>query len=241
MDYLTFFLEPYNTLIQYNLDKNDDLAALENAKKVLKISPDNKRINALIIELYQKLNKVDEAIKSLNEQLAKEPKNTLALGQLGDIYRVTENYDKSIEAYKKAIEIDPKFTAAILNLATSYKNKAGLIQAKQIQESEKDPKYQFKPKEYEPLLVESAKYYSLVLEAPSYENNIDVYKELINIYLVLNEKEKLTKAVAKIEGLESEAKDKELYYLDMLKIYGAMKDNEKVNATKAKLEAIQKK
>lgn len=237
---LQISLEPYNSLIQYYLDKEDDLTALDYAKKVLKISPDNKRINALIIELYQKLNKVDDAIASLNEQLAKEPNNTFALGQLGDIYRVTENYDKSIEAYKKAIEIDPKFTAAILNLATSYKNKAGVIQARQFQESEKDDKYQFNPKEYEPLLVESAKYYTQVLEAPAYQNNLEVYKELINIYLVLNDKEKLKKAVAKIETLEDQARDKELYYLDMLKIYGAMKDTEKVKATNAKLEALQK-
>ncbi len=237
---LQISLEPYNSLIQYYLDKEDDLTALSYAKKVLSISPDNKRINALIIELYQKLNKVDEAIASLNEQLIKEPKNTIALGQLADIYRVTENYDKSIEYYKKAIEIDPKLTAALLNLATSYKNKAGVIQARQIAESEKDDKYVFKPKEYEPFLVESAKYYSKVLEAPAFEKNLDVYKELINIYLVLGDKENLKTAVAKIEGLEGQARDKELYYLDMLKIYGAMKDTQKVNATQEKLKEFQK-
>ncbi|MEI6090550.1 MAG: tetratricopeptide repeat protein [bacterium] len=237
---LPITIEPFNSLILYYYDKADYTTALECAKRVLNIVPDNKRINALIIELYQKLNKVDDAIASLNEQLAKEPKNTFALGQLGDIYRVTEQYDKSIEAYKKAIEIDPKFTAATLNLATSYKNKAGVIQAKQIQESEKDPKFIFKPQEYEPFLVESAKYYTKVLETPAFENDLGVYKELINIYLVLNDKEKLAKAVTKIEGLESEAKDKELYYLDMLRIYGAMKNTEKMDATKAKLDALPK-
>ncbi len=62
----------------------------------------------------------DEAIKTYNELLLNDDKNTTALSNLGILYSKNNEYYKALECFEKAIEINPDNHFAYNNLAQMY-------------------------------------------------------------------------------------------------------------------------
>ena len=75
-------------------------------------------INQLINDTkkFLSLKKFDEALKSLNLIIIKEPNNINALSTIGDIYVFKKEFDEAIKIFNNIIEINPK-------LSTIYNNK----------------------------------------------------------------------------------------------------------------------
>lgn len=229
--------DPFVNLMQEYYDKEDYETSLIYTKLMLSINPNDANVNTALIELYKKLNKIDVAITELKASISKNSKNKFAWDQLGDIYRVKENYSKAIDAYSKALEIDPNYASSIVDLATSYKNKAGTIQKVEVDKYNSDEKYEIKKESYEPFLKKSAKYYKKALKTKKFRGNHKVLIELLDIYIVLDDKNEIEKLVLVLEKKEAKLKDedKQAYYLKMLNVYGKLKNTEKIKYIENKL------
>lgn len=96
---------------------SDALSFVDNALKINSTSSDiiNK---ALILE---KLDLIDESEKLYLNVLKKEPKNAIALNNLGHNYKRKFELIKSLDCFNKAIEIDKKYLTAINNKAQTLK------------------------------------------------------------------------------------------------------------------------
>lgn len=100
------------------------VAAVNDA---LKQFPTNERLRGLQVELYVATNKLDEAIKNLEEEIAKKPKAIENYVNLGIIYEKSGNSEKAEETYKKCLTVDPENYQANFNLAVLPFNQAANI------------------------------------------------------------------------------------------------------------------
>jgi tetratricopeptide (TPR) repeat protein len=65
---------------------------------------------------------LDEAIKTFEQGLQSEPKNTVLLNAIGSVYCLKDNTQKAEGYFLKALSVDPQFTPARKNLAITYFN-----------------------------------------------------------------------------------------------------------------------
>lgn len=244
----TFNVGPIAALAQINYGRKKYEEALKHVKLLGVLEPSNTNANAFLVQIYQDLGKMDEAESYLLQLIKENPKNKIFYAQLGDLYQTTKQFDKSIEYYKKALEIDPNYDLAIRNIASSYKNRASIIQAKIKEEldaerkkEEADKKYKstYKPdlESYFPDLRESAKYFEMALKTEQYKYDFQVYSDLVNIYFVMDDKAKMNNYIEKLEQIENyiPQNQKEYYYMELVKIFGYTKNVEKMKYYQNKL------
>jgi tetratricopeptide (TPR) repeat protein len=140
--------------IELALSENDFAGALENARNLIKIAPDNESSKYLLAKVYAADGKTDEALKilasilnpspaaadlrerinasatvnaaDLEKQLEKEPKNAAVLGRLCSLLR-TENPLKALDFCRRAYEAEP----ANLNYVIGFG--AALVQAQKYE------------------------------------------------------------------------------------------------------------
>jgi len=105
--------------------------ALEIAKKGAAMYPQSKDLMLLQVDFYQKLNKISDAVASLEQALEKDSKNAYLYYVMGFFQQKLNNADKAIEAYKKSLELDPENFDVVYELGAAYYNKGGSI-GKQI-------------------------------------------------------------------------------------------------------------
>ena len=79
---------------------------------------------------YKQEGKVDEAIESLQQAVAQNPKHGMAWASLGGLYKQKKDLPKSIDAYEHATQIITKDKTLWRNLGTAYANTDKLEQAK---------------------------------------------------------------------------------------------------------------
>lgn len=121
----------------------------------VKLYPAHENLRALQVELYVKTDKLDDAIKNLEESIAKNPKEAANYVNLGVIYDKAGKQDKAIETYKRCLKVDPKNYRATFNLAVLPFNQAANI----LKEIDKLtlPEYNKKGKKMEQQAVEAFK------------------------------------------------------------------------------------
>ena len=66
----------------------------------------------LLVQSYIATNKLPQAIKELQDLLAKNPKNSSALMTLALVYDRMKDYPKERDAYEQALAIDPNFCSS---------------------------------------------------------------------------------------------------------------------------------
>ncbi len=93
----------------------------------IKLAPNNENLRALQVELYVKTDKLDDAIKNLEAEIAKDPKNVGNYVNLGIIYDKAGKIDKSEATYEKCLKVAPDNYKANFNLAVLQFNKAAKI------------------------------------------------------------------------------------------------------------------
>ena len=74
----------------------------------------------LLVQSYIATNKLPQAIKELQDLLAKSPKNSSALMTLALVYDRMKDYPKERDAYEQALAINPTSVLALNNLAYLY-------------------------------------------------------------------------------------------------------------------------
>ncbi len=113
----------YELLVSAFLCKADTAGASEFLEEGLRAYPTDVSLLSLLINLYRKGNKIDEAQKFVNTALLKEPDNEFLYFAQGYLFEQTKNSEQAIRCYEKAIELKPEYTDAYLNLGLVYYNR----------------------------------------------------------------------------------------------------------------------
>ncbi len=233
---------PFPALAQIFYDRSDFDKALEYIEKLLVFEPNNKEANAYRILLLREMGKTDDAIASLKDLTRSNPGNKFYWANYGDLLSNLDKFDDAIEAYGHALNIDPKYDHVLRNIASAYKNTAGGIQKEQNEKMDKDDKYEPETEKYFPILGKSAEYFERALETKRFQRDWEVLSELANIYLVLDDAEKLDVVSNKLNDIEPFVKkdDKLNYYYRLLKLFSERKMSDETNKIKEKIENFNK-
>lgn len=233
-------IDPYAALAQkyYSNKKYDD--AIRNLDYLITLKPTNKEAGGLKIQILQETGNTDKAIAELEEATKTSPDNKRYWLQFGDLLSSMGKYDEAISKYESALKLDPEYDYALYNIASAYKNKAGVLQKVEQEKLEKDPNYQIKTEVYFPDLEKSAVYYSKTAQTKQFTDNHNVLLQLANIYQVVDNKEKLKSTLEKLDEVEFmvEQNEKRAFYLDLLKLYSTMKNETKTQLIQKKLENL---
>lgn len=233
-------IDPYAALAQkyYSNKKYED--AIRNLDYLITLKPSNKEAGGLKIQILQETGNTDKAIAELEEATKTSPDNKRYWLQYGDLLSSMGKYEEAISKYESALKLDPEYDYALYNIASAYKNKAGLLQKIEQEKLEKDPNYQIKTENYFPDLVKSAEYYTRTSKTKQFEDNHNVLLQLANIYQVIENEEKLKETLDKLDEVELmvEQNEKRAFYLDLLKLYSTMKNESKTQLIQKKLENL---
>jgi protein O-GlcNAc transferase len=127
----------------YPLGKKDE--TIKTLKAALKIEPDNSQINDYLNNVlsgedssvdplqqgitFHNSGRMDEAIHWYNEALKKDPKNAVALSNMGCAQHSIGNIDAAVISLKKAITNQPHFAEAYNNLGNSLQEQGNIDEA----------------------------------------------------------------------------------------------------------------
>ena len=138
-DDLDLAVENFNKLIEMNYQDLDvyksliylERAHLQNSEKALQTArnakaafPNDADIAREEINLLVELDRLDEALGSLEAAVKEDPNNELFYYNIGIIYDNKQEFEKAANNYKKVIELDPNHFEAHFNLAAIYYNRA---------------------------------------------------------------------------------------------------------------------
>lgn len=256
MQMFKFDIGPAINTAQYEYSRGNKEKALQNIKLIADLDPNNEQVNSFLLALYQEMDKTDEAMKSIDDLIKKDPKNPMYFTKYGDLYtrlgfsskdlsndQKIDYFTKAIEKYNKALEIDPNYEFAVRNIASAYKNLASVYQSIEYDKYQADDTYEIKTETYEPNLKKSAEYFTRALEFEKWRNDYAVMNELADINVVLGNDTELKQILRRLESLEysfTNDADKLDYYYKLVKIYGLVKDTEKMKAVQTKIENLSK-
>lgn len=251
-----FDISPLVNISQYYYNNGDKEASLKEIKKVADLDPANEQVNAFVINLYQELNKTDEAIASVESLTKKEPNNEVYWTKFGDLYtRIAYNskefsneqkleyFKKAVEKYDQALKLNPTYDFALRNAASANKNIAGVLQTIEDEKADKDETYEHNKEVYEPYLKKSGELFARALDSEKWKNDYLVVYDLINIYLVLENQNEVKQVLRRMEALEySITNDSEKldYYYKLIGIYGDLKESDKMKEVQKKIEDLTK-
>lgn len=119
--------QTYERLSESYLSKKDTTGALDALQQGLKVYPGNSAILVQLINIYEKANRLNEAMKYLDLAISKEPNNESFYLFRGILLDRMKNPEDAIKSYLKAIELKPGNFDAFFNLGIVYYN-LGVIQ-----------------------------------------------------------------------------------------------------------------
>lgn len=218
-------LDPLTILAQNYYFKNDLENALIYLKKLQQADPFNDVANSSIIEIYQKLDKMDVAIAELSKLTQDNPEEPLYFVLWADMLTNNKQYDEAITKYEEALKVDPKYAFALRNIASTYKNKAAKVQNEENEKNEKDNTYQINTDAYFPFLEKSVEYFERARETDKFKNDPVILGELANNYQALNKNDKLMEVLQQMEDIENLIPENtmEKFYLDLIRVYSNIK------------------
>ena len=108
---------PYVLLAGVYLAETNQAAAETTLLKVLAFAPDYTPANALLARLYVASNKQPEALKKLNEMVARNTNDLASWLQIAELHSAASNYSAAKQTYEKALAVNPRFVPALNNLA----------------------------------------------------------------------------------------------------------------------------
>ncbi len=103
-------------------------AKYDELKKQSEQDPKNPKYHALLGEVAEKLDSVDQAIDHYIDTFDRDPKNFLAATRIGELFVQQKKYDLALPYFQKALKINSTFIPALFGL--------GLLQAKTKQFSQ---------------------------------------------------------------------------------------------------------
>ncbi len=102
-------LNAYYFLVQIQSGDSDPEGAYETVMRGREDYPGDKALAEYEIQLLLQLDKMDEAMASINEALKNDPNNTGILLRSGYLKEQSGDLDGALADYQKTVEIDPEF------------------------------------------------------------------------------------------------------------------------------------
>lgn len=211
----TFYTPSFFNLAQIYYNKKLYDKVIYALQLILALKPTDSDANNFLVAMYDETGRKEQAADYAKSLVQKDPNNKFYRSNLGDMLLKANNYDGAIEEYKAALKIDPKYEDVYINLGVAYKNKAAMIQKKQIEAKEQ------KTDEYFPILNDAAESYSKASKLPKFSRNYMIYYDLCEIYYALNNTDKLKYTAKELESMEEllEQKDRQDFYYKLVKVY----------------------
>lgn len=123
-----------NQVIYYSLNQLDNPeGALKYVKLAQEKFPGDPDFQKTAVDVYIKLDKMDEAIDELKAAIESEPTNARLYSNLGMLYDNQGEPDLAMEQYQKALEIDPTDRFSLINLAVFYIGQGDAINKEAIE------------------------------------------------------------------------------------------------------------
>jgi tetratricopeptide (TPR) repeat protein len=239
----------YYAAYHYYTQKNWD-KALKYTDNGLLLNPGNEELLNLQAAIYTEGGKLEQAMASYKDRIAKNPNDKNSLVQYGSMLSNAGKLDESIDIFKKVLAVDPQSDIATFNLAAALKNKASAIQKEEQdkfdkadaarKKDKKAPEYKMDNTKYFPYLKQSAEYFEKYRKLPGKDRDLNVLDQLINTYDVVDDKEGYRNAAGQFAGLEYANEKNPRFYETMARIYGKQKKNDKVKEALDKADALRK-
>ena len=137
--------QTYERLSESYLSKKDTTGALEIMQQGFKEYPSNSSILVQLINIYEKRNRLEDAMKYLNLAISNEPNNESFYLFRGILFGRMNNPEEAIKSYQKAIELKPGNFDALFNLGLVFYNQG----VKQIDAANSVPSNQLEKYETE--------------------------------------------------------------------------------------------
>ncbi len=196
-------------------------------------------IGEIIAEIYVVTKRTDEAMRALDEQIRRDPKNPRPYINYGNLYNEQKQFDKAIEQFSKVLAIDlpsddKALQTALFNLGAVYKN-LGARKQDEIEASKGKPTND-QIEQYRKPLRESKKYFEQLKAIPARRGDYQLLGELANLYDVLAETDNLKSAVREMEAVENVGNNARTadYWRLLSHLYAIIGDGKKAEAADKK-------
>ncbi|MBL7986719.1 MAG: tetratricopeptide repeat protein [Chlorobi bacterium] len=218
--------------------KFDD--ALKYLRTVEQLDATRDDIGEIIAEIYVVTKRTDEAMRALDEQIRRDPKNPRPYINYGNLYNEQKQFDKAIEQFSKVLAIDlpsddKALQTALFNLGAVYKN-LGARKQDEIREASKGKPTNDQIEQYRKPLRESKKYFEQLKAIPARRGDYQLLGELANLYDVLAETDNLKSAVREMEAVENVGNNARTadYWRRLSRLYAIIGDGKKAEAADKK-------
>jgi tetratricopeptide (TPR) repeat protein len=95
--------------------------AEETYKSLAGINPDGATTYyGKIIQMYDEAGQYDKAVEAARKVIEVNPKNELAVFNLGIMYMKLQKYDEAVQAFRDALVLKPDYASALYNIGYSY-------------------------------------------------------------------------------------------------------------------------
>ena len=115
--------EPWLMLANLHTVQQETSKAEAALLKAIELNRNLQAPYLLLARLYRDTNKHPQALARLAELVEKEPKNVVALMQIGMINEEVKDLNRARDAYEKLLKINPAFSPALNNLAYLYSDR----------------------------------------------------------------------------------------------------------------------
>lgn len=209
------------------LDRGQLEEAIRYVREILEFRPDDEQGLALLLEIYDRQGRTEELVQLLQRLQQQFPDKTAYTLQYAVLLTKLERYSEAIPLYEEVLRREPTNELALYNGAVAYKNWAGKLQQEELEKRRQNPRAAEQRERYVPLLRRSAELFEQYRKLPGKRDELPVLDQLINIYEVLPDTEKLNRLVAELEGLEPLFRTQARYYEILGGVYARRGNKEK--------------
>lgn len=221
--------DPYAILGENARAAKDYDNALRYLQTLSRLDPGRTGVASVITQIYIDTKRVDQAIRSLRDEMAANPKDPRPYIELGNLYFGDQRLKDAADAFEQVTNLglasdDQNLRTALFNLGAVYKNWSKIIQDSVKEVSKGKPTAAQNEAYYKPLR-ESAKYFEQYRKMSS--DDFAVLAELANLYDVLGNVASRDKAVRDLEALAPANRTNYEYWRAMSKLYAILGDVQK--------------
>lgn len=200
--YTRLMLQPLATAAITLVDRGNLDTALAYTNALLSFSPGNEQGMNILLEIYDRQGRTQELLNLLERFQREHPERVNYRLQYAIALTKLERYEEAVRAYEEVLQKEPANALGLFNGAVAYKNWAGKLQQEELEKRRQNPRYQEQRERYVPLLRRSAELFERYRELPGHRDEFAVLEQLVNIYEVLPEPQRLARLVAELEQLE---------------------------------------
>ncbi|MGY6558141.1 MAG: tetratricopeptide repeat protein [Nitritalea sp.] len=196
-------LNAYYFLIQMAVNDNDTEGAYDVVSKARTIYPEDKTLTEFEIQLLLQMDKLDEAVKSVEAALVEDPDNVNIRLRYGYLKEQSGDIDGALEQYKKTVESQPDFFEGNFYTGALYLDKARQIlsEINDLSDDEWEKRAPEMTEQAENLYKEAVPYFERAVAQK--EDNTEILEILYNIHSRLKndaEAEKYNKRLVELLG-----------------------------------------